>query len=78
MAIFCILYVHHFRLEIRFLIRQRIAAAVLIQGVGINLGRGACQTAILMTTVLYSGSKTFVYLFLGALLILYCAPRTAC
>ncbi len=50
-----------------------LLAAVLVQGVGLNLGRRACNVAIMSGIILYSGSKILVYLFLGTSLLLIIA-----
>ena len=40
-------------------------AGVLLQAIGLDFGRGSCETGILLCISLYSTSKLFVYLFLG-------------
>ena len=40
--------------------------SVLTQGVGLDRVRGACEASSYVCVSLYSASKLFVYLFLGA------------
>ena len=42
-----------------------VLAGVLVLSIGLDKGHRACETSIFLSITLYSGSKLFVYLFLG-------------